>query len=96
MLLGDGRHSRGMARFRTALLYLAVVAIWGTTWIAIKSTVATVPPITASGLRFAIAFPVLALIVARRPGIAAPLSAAAGPGCSRSSPPPTSSSRSRS
>ena len=29
----------------------------------------TVPPITASGLRFAIAFPVLALIVARRPGV---------------------------
>jgi putative membrane protein PagO len=58
-----------MARSRIALLYLTVVAIWGTTWIAIKSTVATVPPITASGLRFAIAFPVLALIVARRPGI---------------------------
>ena len=32
---------------------------------AIKSAVATFPPITASGLRFAIAFPVLALIVTR-------------------------------
>jgi putative membrane protein PagO len=58
-----------MPRSRIALLYLTVVAIWGTTWIAIKSTVATVPPITASGLRFAIAFPVLALIITRRPGI---------------------------
>jgi drug/metabolite transporter (DMT)-like permease len=46
-----------------------VVAIWGTTWVAIKATVATVPPITASGLRFAIAFPVLALLVARMPGV---------------------------
>lgn len=50
-------------------LYAAVVAIWGTTWIAIKTAVATVPPVTASGLRFAIAFPVLALIVARLPTV---------------------------
>jgi len=60
---------RSRPRHRVVVLYLAVVAIWGTTWIAIKSTVATVPPITASGLRFAIAFPVLALIVARLPGV---------------------------
>jgi putative membrane protein PagO len=58
-----------MPRLRTLFLYLVVVAIWGTTWVAIKATVATVPPITASGLRFAIAFPVLALIVARMPGV---------------------------
>ncbi len=59
-------HSRRMPRPRSLLLYVVVVAIWGTTWVAIKATVATVPPITASGLRFAIAFPVLALIIARR------------------------------
>jgi putative membrane protein PagO len=58
-----------MPRLRSLLLYVVVVAIWGTTWVAIKATVATVPPITASGLRFAIAFPVLALIVARMPGV---------------------------
>jgi putative membrane protein PagO len=56
------------ARLRTAGLYLVVVAIWGTTWIAIKASVASVPPLMASGLRFAIAFPLLAIIVARVPG----------------------------
>jgi putative membrane protein PagO len=58
-----------MSRSRLLALYLAVVAIWGTTWVAIKTAVATVPPVTASGLRFAIAFPVLAVIVARLPGV---------------------------
>jgi EmrB/QacA subfamily drug resistance transporter len=56
------------ARLRTAGLYLLVIAIWGTTWIAIKASVASIPPLTASGLRFAIAFPLLAIIVARTPG----------------------------
>ena len=69
-------------------MYLVVVGVWGTTWIAIKASVASVPPITASGLRFAIAFPLLALIVAR------PASRSATPGaagaCSRWSPSPTS------
>src|SRR5690348_6138246 len=54
---------------RLLSLYLFVVGIWGTTWIAIRSAVDSVPPITASGLRFAIAFPILALIVARMPGV---------------------------
>ena len=53
------------SRIRLIALYVLVIAIWGTTWIAIRSSVASVPPITASGLRFAIAFPILALIVAR-------------------------------
>ena len=68
MLRGRPRHSRGMPRSRVVLLYLTVVAIWGTTWVAIKSAVATMPPVTASGLRFAIAFPVLAVIVTRLAG----------------------------
>jgi putative membrane protein PagO len=50
-------------------LYVLVIGIWGTTWIAIRSAVDTIPPLTASGLRFAIAFPLLALIVARTPGV---------------------------
>jgi drug/metabolite transporter (DMT)-like permease len=54
---------------RLIALYVTVVAIWGTTWIAMRAAVETVPAITASGLRFAIAFPFLALIVARRPGV---------------------------
>jgi drug/metabolite transporter (DMT)-like permease len=57
------------ARLRIVGLYLLVVAIWGTTWIAIKASVASVPPLMASGLRFAIAFPLLAIIVARVPGV---------------------------
>jgi len=65
-------------RIRIALLYLLVVAIWGTTWIAIRSAVESVPPITASGLRFAIAFPILAAIVARTRGV--PLGYPAGKG----------------
>jgi drug/metabolite transporter (DMT)-like permease len=56
-------------RLRLAALYLVVVAVWGTTWIAIKASVDSIPPLTASGLRFAIAFPLLALIVARTPGV---------------------------
>ncbi len=56
-------------RLRLAALYLVVVAVWGTTWIAMEAAVATVPPLTASGLRLAIAFPLLALVVARRPGV---------------------------
>jgi putative membrane protein PagO len=65
-------------RIRIALLYLLVVAIWGTTWIAIRSAVESVPPITASGLRFAIAFPILAAIVGRTRGV--PLRYPAGKG----------------
>ena len=57
------------SRLRIALLYLLVIAIWGTTWIAIRSAVASVPPVTAAGLRFAIAFPILAAIVARTRGV---------------------------
>jgi putative membrane protein PagO len=53
------------SRLRLAALYLVVVAVWGTTWIAIKASVDSIPPLTAAGVRFAIAFPLLALIVAR-------------------------------
>jgi putative membrane protein PagO len=58
-----------LTRLRTLALYATVVAVWGTTWIAMRSTVATIPAISATGARFAIAFPLLALIVARRPGV---------------------------
>ncbi len=56
------------SRLRLAVLYLLTVVVWGTTWIAIKTAVSSVPPITASGLRFAVAAPLLALIVWRTPG----------------------------
>src|SRR3954453_16828446 len=56
-----------MSKLRLTLLYLIVVGVWGTTWLAIKCPLASIPPITASGLRFAIAFPLLALIITRMP-----------------------------
>ena len=56
-------------RVRLVALYLTVVGVWGTTWVAMRAAVATVPAITASGLRFAVAFPLLALVLARRPGV---------------------------
>lgn len=40
-------------------LFLSVCIIWGTTWMAMKIAVLTVPPILATGLRFLIASPVL-------------------------------------
>ncbi|PIJ52218.1 EamA family transporter [Erwinia sp. OLTSP20] len=41
------------------VLFVAVTLTWGTTWMAMKITVATVPPIFATGLRFLCASPLL-------------------------------------
>ncbi|MVV48976.1 EamA family transporter [Pseudomonas sp. PB120] len=41
----------------TSVLFLIVCLSWGTTWLGIKIAVETVPPLTAAGLRFLIAFP---------------------------------------
>ncbi|MEI2603720.1 DMT family transporter [Erwinia aphidicola] len=43
-------------------LFTAVALTWGTTWMAMKITVATVPPIFATGLRFLCAAPLLLLL----------------------------------
>lgn len=40
-------------------VYALVCLTWGTTWLGIKLAVETVPPLTAAGLRFLIAFPAL-------------------------------------
>ncbi|MBH8554958.1 DMT family transporter [Nostocaceae cyanobacterium CENA357] len=45
------------------IFYIVVCFIWGTTWIAIKSAVETIPPLTSAGLRFLIAFPFLLSIL---------------------------------
>lgn len=49
--------------YRSLMLIMAVYALvcltWGTTWMGIKLAVETVPPLTAAGLRFLIAFPPL-------------------------------------
>jgi drug/metabolite transporter (DMT)-like permease len=41
----------------TSALFLIVCLSWGTTWLGIKIAVETVPPLTAAGLRFLMAFP---------------------------------------
>jgi len=43
-------------------LFSAVALTWGTTWMAMKITVATVPPVFATGLRFLCAAPLLLLL----------------------------------
>lgn len=45
-----------------AVLFAAVALTWGTTWMAMKITVATVPPVFATGLRFLCAAPLLLLL----------------------------------
>jgi drug/metabolite transporter (DMT)-like permease len=40
---------------RTAVAYAAMCAIWGTTWLAIKVGLQSLPPITGVGLRFTVA-----------------------------------------
>lgn len=44
------------------ILFTAVALTWGTTWMAMKITVATVPPVFATGLRFLCAAPLLLLL----------------------------------
>ena len=47
-------------------LFSAVALTWGTTWMAMKIAVATVPPIFATGLRFLCAAPLLLLLARYR------------------------------
>ncbi|KPN91858.1 multidrug transporter [Pseudomonas nunensis] len=46
-----------LAGLITSILFLIVCLSWGTTWLGIKIAVESVPPLTAAGLRFLIAFP---------------------------------------
>ncbi|WP_075180482.1 DMT family transporter [Pantoea sp. 1.19] len=46
----------------TLLLFVIVALTWGTTWMAMKIAVETVPPIFATGLRFLCAAPLLLLL----------------------------------
>ncbi|BDE05244.1 hypothetical protein WPS_05200 [Vulcanimicrobium alpinum] len=40
---------------RTTAAYAAMCAIWGTTWLAIKISLAALPPLTGAGVRFVVA-----------------------------------------
>lgn len=46
-----------MSSCLTGALFMVVCISWGTTWLGIKIAVESVPPLTAAGLRFLIAFP---------------------------------------
>ncbi|NVZ99833.1 DMT family transporter [Pseudomonas gingeri] len=48
---------RYLTALLTSVLFLIVCLCWGTTWLGIKIAVESVPPLTAAGLRFLIAFP---------------------------------------
>jgi len=55
--------SMNSERFRIWLAFFIVCGVWGSTWLAIKIGLQTVPPFLAAGLRFAVASGVLLLIV---------------------------------
>ncbi|WP_414705356.1 EamA family transporter, partial [Pseudomonas sp.] len=59
-------HKPWLAGFITSLLFLIVCLSWGTTWLGIKIAVESVPPLTAAGLRFLIAFPLFLAFAALR------------------------------
>lgn len=65
----ESAHRSWAAIAVTCVLFAIVCLSWGTTWLGIKIAVETVPPLTAAGLRFLIAFPLfLALtLVCREP-----------------------------
>ncbi|STB73313.1 EamA family transporter [Citrobacter koseri] len=46
----------------TGGLFLTVTLTWGTTWMAMKIALISFPPIFATGLRFLLAAPALALL----------------------------------
>ncbi len=50
----------------TALLYVLLCLIWGSTWLAIKIGLEAAPPLWTASLRFALSVAVLAVIVAVR------------------------------
>ncbi|PSJ39042.1 DMT family transporter [Allosphingosinicella deserti] len=57
---------------REILLFLLLCAIWGTTWIAMKFGIETVPPLLFAGTRFLAAGLVLAALLALRRSLVVP------------------------
>src|SRR6266436_8527698 len=52
---------------KARIVWLILCLIWGSTWLFIKLGLADLPPITFAGIRFVIAFLILAsLVIARR------------------------------
>ena len=61
-------NASGSDRLKIVLAFLAVSTIWGSTWLAIKLGLQTVPPFLAAGLRFVLASSVLLMVVRVREG----------------------------
>ena len=61
-------HANGSDRLKIILAFLAVSTIWGSTWLAIKLGLKTVPPFLSAGLRFVLASTILLTIVRVREG----------------------------
>lgn len=55
------RNANRMANWKKLLLMLFLGIVWGTTWIAIKYSLVSVPPFLGAALRFAVAFVVLGI-----------------------------------
>ncbi|OAD97990.1 DMT family transporter [Pantoea sp. OXWO6B1] len=51
-----------MKNVKTFIIFMLVVLTWGTTWIAMKIAVTTIPPLIATGMRFLFASPFLILL----------------------------------
>lgn len=51
-----------MNKIITIFLFCLVSITWGTTWIAMKIAVETIPPLFATGIRFLVASPVLIIL----------------------------------
>lgn len=65
-----GKTSRSAWRIRVTLAFLAIYVIWGSTYLAIRFAVATIPPLYTAGLRHLVAGSVLlvwALAKGQRP-----------------------------
>ncbi|WP_318452357.1 DMT family transporter [Photobacterium leiognathi] len=50
------------SKLLTILLFSSVCLIWGTTWFAMKEALHSIPPVFATGLRFLLAAPLLAVL----------------------------------
>jgi drug/metabolite transporter (DMT)-like permease len=50
---------RGSFALRVGLAYFAIYVLWGSTFLAIRTAVASIPPLLAAGVRFAIAGAIL-------------------------------------
>ncbi|MHC4177309.1 MAG: EamA family transporter [Planctomycetota bacterium] len=64
----DGRNSRAGARIGVVAAFAAIYLIWGSTYLAIRLAVETIPPLLMAGVRFTIAGLVVYMLFRARGG----------------------------